>query len=96
MLEAEASMADQETHGTDNGSRRPSMEAFMRSLAESARMAAESFAEMMGRVSEGQGQAQKTSQSEGELEAEIMDRLRRMDVEIERLQARADMLLAES
>jgi hypothetical protein len=87
---------DQEHHGANDGSRKPGPEAILRSLADSARMAAESFAEMMGRISERQGPAHKPDQTEEELEAEIMARLKRMDVEIERLQARADRLLAES
>lgn len=86
---------DQEHHGANDASRKPGPEAILRSLADSARMAAESFAEMMGRISERQGPAPKPDQTEEEFEAEIMARLKRMDVEIERLQARADRLLAE-
>lgn len=85
---------DQEHHGGDDGFRRPGVEAMMRSLADSARMAAESFAEMMSRISERQGQAQKPGRSDEELEAEIMARLKRMDAEIDRLEANADRMLA--
>jgi hypothetical protein len=42
-----------------------------------------------------QPEARQMAQADEELEAEIMDRLRRMDVEIACLQARADLLLAE-
>jgi hypothetical protein len=87
---------DQEHHGANDGSRKPGPEAILRSLADSARVAAESFAEMMSRISERRGPAHKPDQTEEELEAEIMARLKRMDVEIERLQARADRMLAES
>ena len=85
---------DQEHHGANDGSRKPGPEAILRSLADSARMAAESFAEMMSRMSERQGQAQKPGQSDEELEAEIMARLKRMDAEIDRLESNADRMLA--
>lgn len=81
-------------HGADDDSRRPGVDAIMRNLADSARMAAESFAEMMSRISERQGQAQKPGQTDEELEAEIMARLKRMDAEIDRLEANADRMLA--
>ena len=85
---------DQERRGGDDGSRRPGVEAIMRSLADSARMAAESFAEMMSRISERQDHPQKPGQSDEELEAEILARLKRMDAEIDRLEANADRMLA--
>jgi hypothetical protein len=85
---------DQEHHGANDGFRKPGPEAIMRTLADSARMAAESFAEMMSRASERPGQAQKSGQSDDELEAEIMARLKRMDAEIDRLEANADRMLA--
>ena len=85
---------DQEHHGANDGSRKAGPEAILRSLADSARMAAESFAEMMGRISERQGPAQKPDQTDEKLEAEIMARLKRMDTEIDRLEANADRMLA--
>ena len=66
----------------------------MRSLVDSARMAAESFAEMMSRISERAGETRKPGRGDEELEAEIMARLKRMDAEIDRLEANADRMLA--
>jgi hypothetical protein len=85
---------DQERHGANDRFRKPGPEAILRSLADSARMAAEGFVEMMGHISERQGPAHKPDQTEEELEAEIMARLKRMDVEIDRLEANADRMLA--
>ena len=85
---------NREHHGADDDSRRPGVEAIMRSLVDSARMAAESFAEMMSRISEREGETRKPGRSDEELEAEIMARLKRMDAEIDRLEANADRMLA--
>jgi hypothetical protein len=88
-------MTDHEHRGSDDGFRRPNMEAFIRNLAASARMAAESFAEAMSRASERQNQTQpEETDTDKELEAEIMSRLKRMDAEIDRLEANADRMLA--
>ena len=85
---------DEGHHRADDGSRRPGADAIMRNLTDSVRVAAESFAEMMSRISERQGPAQKPGETDDELEAEIMTRLKRMDAEIDRLEANADRMLA--